>query len=426
MSLYWCSVASLGLALMVLLIGGRLFSPAGLLMASLIPTLLGFGFYADRSALQGAAGIVLLFPPLFALGSLGRRRPAAAHAPASGAVDTADRGWLVALWLFVTPLVFVHFAVLGIAALSEGAEVERFSLNSGFGGVPSRVVLFVVPVLTLAASVRASAVPRGALVLLWTLFLGSRMAMGFKSGLLEVLIMIIVVMMLRGVLLRLRSSILIGSALCGALFYANWVGSKYATISSNAISVEYLLDRLGRQTAEPALMGLAFASSESSPSFFLHDLAYFVYSYTGLGQGYLFPIDKMVSAALTGSSLTQSEFIVPVTLGGPTYLIGTLGGALTVLSILASLLAFFLVGRAWRHLTLVLESGAEVSRTRCIVVAGGLLGLRSFVVNGGGAYVLINYAAAVALAVLLLKICERLAGRGARGGRSPHVLVAAA
>lgn len=414
---------SLTAALAVLAVCGALFTPTGLLVFSIVPTMLGLGHQADIRFTDGAVALVIWFPVIFALGALERKRPAGDTAT-SHEPRARDRGWLMVTLLFVVPLVALHFWVVGVAVFSDSTEVQRFALNSGFGGLPSRVVLFVLPILTLSASIRSAFVPLSATVILWGLFVGSRLAMGFKSGLLEVLIVIIVVLMLKGVALRLRSSMLIAVCLGAALAYANWVGSKYSTISSRILSVDYLMDRLGRQTAEAALGGLSLASYDSTSSFFWYDLQYFAHSYVGIGNGPLFAVDQLVSASISGTPLAGGAFIVPVTIGGPTYVIGSLGGGVSVVSIVLVMAAFFGLGRVWRRAISVLAGGGSVSRVECILAAAVLLGMRSFVVNGGGAYVVINYAASTVVALFAVELCGRILRKGDKRGSGSRLLVA--
>lgn len=412
-------------ALLVLAATRSLVSPAGLLVVSILPTMLGVGQIADRGGVGGVAWLVLLFPLVFALGASGLslRRKAHSITSAGGAglrSTEIQRGWGFAL-LAILPLCALHFSALGIAALSSSVEIQRFSLNSGYGGVPSRAVLFVLPILALGSAVAYPRASRLSLVSIWATFIFTRLAMGFKSSLLEIFVLVIVALMLRGSLLRLRSSVALGVVFVGALGYANWIATKYRTIGSAGLSLDYLVDRLGRQSAEPATTALQLLGW-NPPNFFINDIQYFSARYFGFGAFDGFATDQVVSAIVTGTPLSRTEFIVPVTLGGPAYLIGSLGRGGSAVSVIAVLGSVFLLGRLWRSACRRIAAASSTTTT-VAAWAGALLAMRAFVVNGAGAYVLINYAVAVLLCVLLLRLGEWI-GSQLDGRERTNVLVA--
>lgn len=278
----------------------------------------------------------------------------------------------------------LHFALIGVPALSASAEVDRFDLGaSGYLGVPSRCVLFGLPLLALVTGAAKEHVSDRVLYVVWGLFIVSRLALGFKGGLLEVAIVLLTVLMVRGRLTRIRHVMLVLGVAVSAVGYAVLVGSQYETLSrGGGVTLGYVVQRMTVIAAEPGWYLLTVwnraAPGESS---LMHDLGYFGQRYFGIGDGPSFATDQLISSIITGTPRAGDSFLVPVTTGGPSYLITSVGP-------IAATIGLIVIGVIWTRVTIRLE--VPTGFLSAAVAATILLALRTFLLNGGGAYLLIN------------------------------------
>src|SRR5439155_18948606 len=97
-----------------------------------------------------------------------------------------------------------HFAVGGIPLLSSNVEIARLDVTaSGLLGIPGRIYLFGIP-LALAACLRGERIGSRAAFSTWqsrlllATFVISRILSGFKSGLLEVVVITLLIYVASG------------------------------------------------------------------------------------------------------------------------------------------------------------------------------------------------------------------------------------
>ncbi|MGI5197913.1 hypothetical protein ACQEVY_30500 [Streptomyces sp. CA-288835] len=380
--------------------GQRRISPAFLLVLSMAPILVGFEMVCARLGPPPHSWAVYATAPAFTVGVLavGWRGGEARVVPRSGharvhpaALWGSQQIGLAVSALLVCGLTVTHFSIVGIPALSGNPEIERFNLGaSGLFGLPSRGVLFGLPILATLCGVKYARLPGWVTGMVWAVFVLSRLALGFKGGLVEVLVVLFTVVLLRRGRVRPATVIAGLPLLALTMGYGTWIGNQYQTLArSGGASLGYVLDRLTIDAASPAWYSLVLGrtATQGDPAFG-HDLRYFAAHYLGLGNGPTFAYDKIVSSYVTGTPLTGDSFLVPVTAGGAAYLINSVGAVLAV--VVAGAL-----GYAWQRCC------DQIAATRRVPVGlvciTYILAARTFLLNGGGAYLAVNYGCALAL-----------------------------
>ncbi|AVH58686.1 MULTISPECIES: hypothetical protein [Streptomyces] len=372
----------------------RRITPAFLLVLSMAPILVGFEMVCARLGPAPHNWAVYATVPAFTGGVLAVGRRGGKAGGRAGVRPAALRGsrqiGLAVSALIVCGLTVTHFSIVGVPALSENPEIERFNLGaSGLFGLPSRSVLFGLPILATLCGVKYDGLPRWVTGMVWAVFVLSRLALGFKGGLVEVLVVLLIAVLLRG---RVRPAAVISGLplLALALCYGAWIGNQYQTVArSGGASLGYLLDRLTIVAASPAWYSLVLGrtATQGSPVFG-YDLRHFAAHYLGLGSGPVFAYDEIVSSHVTGTPLTGGYFLVPVTTGGAAYLINSVGPVLTV-AVAGTL------GYAWQRCCHRITATREVLVVLVCIVF--ILATRTFLINGGGAYVVVNYGFVLAL-----------------------------
>jgi hypothetical protein len=392
--------AVLVLACLGVLVGiQRRISPAFLLVLSMAPILVGFEVVCAQLGPAPYSWAVYAAVPAFTCGVLavGRRGGEAGVVPRSGRaggrparlLGSQQIGLAVSAFL-VCGLAVTHFSIVGIPALSENPEIERFNLGaSGLFGLPSRSVLFGLPILATLCGVKYDGLPRWVTGVVWAVFVLSRLALGFKGGLVEVLVVLVTVVLLRG---RVRPAAVIAALplMALALYYGTWIGNQYQTVArSGGASLNYLLDRLTIAAARPTWYSLVLGrTATQGDPVFGYDLRYFAARYLELGSGPAFAYDEIVSSYVTGTPLTGGFFLVPVTTGGAAYLINSVGAVCAV--VVAGTL-----GYAWQRCCDQIAATREVLAILACITS--ILAARTFLLSGGGVYVVVNYGFALAL-----------------------------
>ena len=123
-------------------------------------------------------------------------------APALQIDGVRGQRYVTVLVFFTTAFALFHFASGGIPIFSHNIETSRFEFDSsGFFGIPGRVYLYGLPLVAGVALARSRQAglhwykDRVTLVAV-SVFVVSRLLSGFKGGLLEVLIVLLVAMVL--------------------------------------------------------------------------------------------------------------------------------------------------------------------------------------------------------------------------------------
>lgn len=365
-----------------------------LLVVSLAPGLIGFALVSRARGMPEEGLLVLLAPALVAVGLvLHVPRTAGLDAPPPGSGLLAARPLSCAA-AGVLALAAYHFAVVGIPVLSARVETVRFSLGaSGLMGLPSRALLFGLPILALLTATHRGRVSTTTTAWVWGGFVVSRMAMGFKGGLLEVVIVALTAGLLRGARPRVGTVVALVAGLVAALLFGLFIGGRYGTLAGgDGPGADYVAARLTTGAADPAWWLVEYREEVTAGgSAALHDAQYFAYRYLDLPGGPSFATDQLVSSLVTGTIRSGDSFLVPVTVGGGAYLLASVGLPLAVLGLVLCGAWF---SRSCRRLA------EGTSLPAAVAAAAVLIGVRTFLLNGGGMYLLINYAFTCALLLL--------------------------
>lgn len=401
-------LVGLALAFGITFAAERRITPTWLLLASMGMSTVGYALVSNNASSSSNAWTIATAPVGFALGVLfSRTIRSRREEPHSTPSPKLTDGRACPLALAIVLLSGYHFVAGGIPALADSVETSRFHFQaSGLFGIPSRATLFALPILVVAYSIFPAATTRSTRVILWAALLLSRMALGFKSGLLEVVIIAATVLLVRRDISHKRAVWLGTVLVTAAVAYATLIGNTYQTIAAaGGVDATYIFSRLTVGAAAPAEVALRLVDAGIwQGSAAIHDLKYFSGTYLPAVSGPAYAFDQFVSSIMTGTPIRTNAFIVPVTVGGPSYLVASVPVMLVPLSLMV-------FGGVWsRGLALLLRPR---SLQWSLVGSTLLLAVRAFMLNGGGAYVLINYGAVL---VGLLAVLMSLRGHRALAG----------
>ena len=242
-------------------------------------------------------------------------------------IEPPRRGGVAGVIVILAILGTYHFAQVGLPILQPNVEISRFNFTgSGLFGLPGRVVLFGVPIVTYLAvayargtgsSIRRPGAILGAAMLL---LIATELVLGFKSGIAVVItILLVAVVLAWGPPKAVRAAFTLAIPIAAAVFFAVMVSGLYGTfVESNQPAVAYLIERSTVIAAIPGYEvlagGIVMPSGETNS--LVNDAEYYVPKYLGLGpRANRFPFELVVSASIFGTSLTDNSFIVPVTVG---------------------------------------------------------------------------------------------------------------
>lgn len=381
------------LAVFLLIVRERRISPGLILIAQLALPTLGFAILQANNGEVRDGWLVLAAPLIIAVGmALGRSPRETSELASSNPVFAQFLKH--AFWILST-LAVLHFALGGIPVFSASIETDRFNLgSSGLGGFPSRAVLYGIPVVALLSLATVSEATKRQTVAIWTLYICTQLALGFKGSALEIIVMAAIAYTIRVGTPQLKHLALFGLCLVIAFVYVEVVRSLYATTSvSDTRGFEYILDRVTTEAIESGYLALWHSPDFSGGlSAFWHDLQQLIARYLGRSDAGDFTFDMLMSSIVTGTPLGVGMFIVPVTVGGTVYLMFSLATPLVV-AVLAA------IGFAYSWAVASLRGKPSILRS--IFAAVLLVGLRIFVLNGNGAYLTIN----LSFAFFLLWLC---------------------
>jgi hypothetical protein len=328
--------------------------------------------------------------------------------------------------VIVSSLAIYHFVVQGIPFLSDNPEIARFDFaSSGLFGIPGRMFLFGMPFCAifvgLAAHRNLMPVSRKLLIGVWLIYVLTNIIGGFKGGLVNVLGLMFLMRTVSGkpiTVIRMVGGWRLMVALL-AVLYGAIVAFTYNTVSSQFQSfqdvIPYMTSRLTTGSAQPGYLALRrFGTEGSGGEQFGQDVRYFLDKYLGFafsrgrGSEFLVPFEKEMSAAMTGESLTQSTFIVPVTVGAYPELVVNLG-------IPAACLGLFLSGFLFSDL----QRRAQTSNNafKSTVFAFAVFFLQMYVVNGDLMYDVFNFVLMSLLLSSIYYFCSVLFGSKSAASR---------
>lgn len=366
----------------------RRVTPALLLLIQLALPTLGFAFLQELHGDVPNGWVVLSAPLFVAIGMILWPR-------GNGTVLTVGRQFDMGMFLrhalvVLTGLAVVHFAIGGIPAFSASLETERFNLGgSGLGGFPSRAVMYALPALALISLATVTDSTKRITVITWSVFIATRLAMGFKGALLEVVFLGVVAYLIRVGKPKFRHLALFVAGLGVALLYVELLRSQYATSGSNATGWAYLLHRSTSQAIESGYMALWYSPEVGlGDPIFWYDLKQLLLRYLGMSEAGDYTFDMLISSLITGTPLGVGMFVVPVTVGGAVYLLFSMDVPLVLVTLVA-------LGLAWSWaVSSVSHKGSVLI---CAVAAVAIIGIRMFLLNGNGAYLVINLTFTVAM-----------------------------
>lgn len=343
------------------------------------------------------------FPDLYGFALLGLLAGFLLYPRPTGSSSNSGESWgletgpiLVAMLIVAAGVVW-HFSATGIPLLQQNVETARFNFSSGLLGIPGRLYLFGAPLIwLLAVRHAANGGPRWISWSALAILVLSRLASGFKSALLEIVVLAFfsAAMSPRGVRVSsaLRRYVL---PLSVAVLFAFYVFGTYQT--------SQLTDQgAGKALGVRATSGVAVAGVHSMKygelllptSALRNDLVHFSRKYSGLGASESFSYSERISASIYGTPLSVNSFIVPVTIGAIAEIYHDVGawGAFAGLVFVGFLLGRCeyrarQYGRWWRFF-------AAISL---------FLALHGYVTKGGLVYNIFNWGAiSIFIAIILI------------------------
>lgn len=307
---------------------------------------------------------------------------------------------------FIVGFIIYHFLVGGIPIFSSNLEVNRFNFtNSGLFGIPARMYQFGIQFLIIYASVyyekRKTNKIKRLVIMLWIVMIISRILAGFKSGLVEVATLYFFVSVFINkpinivhIFFKFKYLIIV----LGIIIFAFYTVMNYETMKGLRFE-EYIYYFLERLTVIPAIPGWLVLSNSvnyySENLFIINDILYFISKYTSIGnyKYTLFPLDKIVSSQIYGTTLSHSNFIVPVTVGG--------FAQLYIDFKLLALVIFFIFGQIY---CLMLDKSRDRGKSvlRRSSYGFGIIFLTEFITKGGLGYLIVNYIFLMIIFMIML------------------------
>jgi hypothetical protein len=264
---------------------------------------------------------------MLALGYAWAKRTSNSSNELRAGIEPPRRGGIAVVLVILAILGTYHFAQVGLPILQKNVETSRFDFTgSGLFGLPGRVVLFGIPIVTYLAVAFARSTganlrrPGAILGTAMLLLVATRIVMGFKSGIAEVItILLVAVVLAWGPPKAARGAVTLAIPVAAAVFFAVIVSGLYGTVvESNQPALVYLVDR---STVIGAIPGYDVLSNRivlpsGETNSLVNDAEYYIPKYLGLGApANRFPFELVVSAWIYGTPLTDQSFIVPVTVG---------------------------------------------------------------------------------------------------------------
>ncbi len=329
--------------------------------------------------------------------------------------DIGPRNISVASFVFLIVVSFVlyHFSQVGVPLFSSDVEVDRFNFSgSGLAGIPGRMYLFGLPfcVFLISNGLRGPFVGGYRLLLIacWAAYICVNLIGGFKGGVTNLLVMGLVVASLNGSPISLRSMLFTRRllVLIGAILFGIGISFKYGTVGVSSVSqgFSYLALRLTVIAAEPGHFAIReFGISGTYAQQFINDASYFLHKYfafLGAGPATSFSFEKIVSAGLSQTPLSDDSFLVPVTVGAFPELLVNLG-------IAASVIIMLLVGMGYSYLYLRSKNSRGPYATA--MYAFGLFIMQAYVLNGDLMYGIFNFILMCALLTILYGVSKKIA-----------------
>lgn len=364
----------------------RFASPQFLVFLLLVTQTLGYVAVLDYYGPAYHSYFVLLVPVLFAFGTVLNFGRASSNLRDRLAQQDELRGFAAVVGMLALLAVY-HFALVGIPLFQSDAEIARFQTlgQSGLFGLPSRAVLFGIPAMALVTIIRREVLGRRLVTCSLSLYIITQVFLGFKSGILNVVAVVCAGLLIQKVAKGRYTFKRYVPAIVAALFlgflYVLQVASRYAGLA-NSTGTSYLWRRLTFIGSEPTwyanMFGLQLTNGRPV---YIHDALYFAQKYFKVGTGVQFGYDSLVSSLVTHTPISETAFLVPVTVGAGSYL------ALSCNLIVGTLI---LIGIGALYSRLVQKCRTTTSIFSTIIPCVVILATPDFLLKGIGMYLLIN------------------------------------
>ncbi len=300
---------------------------------------------------------------------------------------------------FIAIIIFFiiyHFAVGGIPILKSNVEIERFNFtNSGLFGIPGRMVQYGIYFLVFySAYFCYNKKGKKYFIISLGLFVICKLLNGFKGSMYDIVVMIVYLFAFSKKDYNVKKflnlkfiSLIIVSIGFAALIFQQYGASKYYTNTS-----EYLINRL---TIIQAEAGNYMLKNMEKKNYFYNDFVYYIRKYLKINldssTGYN-ALEKTVSASKNGISLTENNFVVPVTVGAFNEFWFNINSFMAMIFML-------LIGAVYGSIEKKMKTGCmNPFRFACYGLLVYMINM--YISKGGLMYYVINYF----LMILLMKI----------------------
>jgi hypothetical protein len=408
------TVAALLCAAVILVLRSAL-SVAHVIILPAVPLALGCWLLVGESRSQAAtAAWFTASLAVIGIGYLVARRfayaaPSAGPAASRGRAgpklrlgEDGGRRYVLILVSFAAFFTLLHFAADGIPVLSHNVETRRFEFGRSLFGLPGRMYLFGMPLATGAALARARQLGvrwhrDRVTVAAISIFTVSRLLSGFKGGLLEVLIVLMIAVALvqgpvTSVANILRRYLPLGIAAVIGVFL---VGSLYSSYRAQRRSLPEAI--LARATTSAALPGVLVFERRllANPSSSIGvDTRYFAKKYFSVGAGYPYAFGRLVASTIFHVGPESGAYTAPVTYGAFPELAYDFGLA-------PALIAMFGLGALLALLQRIAQRATLGGYVICLASA---LAVYDFVNKGGLIYMCINWAIMTGMLLVAARI----------------------
>jgi len=372
---------------------------------------LSFGFYTvcEQKGYPNGSWVNILTPTWFVIGFYVadifklKKKPIESQ---NRLVDQRAFNTLVGLF---TSLAVYHFYKVGLVVFSRDIETARFQSlgNAGLFGLPGRVVLFGLILLSFVSLIHRERLSRKSVIFCLSTYVLTNFLTGFKGALVEVATVLMIGLFFSNprILGKYKSRLIIVLSL--AVGYSIWTASLYVSFNSNLnFDLEYIYNRLTTIPASAQWFALKIQEEVKSTGGALSiDTNYFLRKYFGLGEGSNFAFDQIVSSLVYNTPRSASSFLVPVTTGGTTYLLASFVWWLVPIIVL---ILGFTFTRVIQSLTL------ELDFYRTVLLSTLFLIIPVFMSNGAGAYLIINWIVMIIFTLSIYSVSSFVFKHGIR------------
>jgi hypothetical protein len=306
--------------------------------------------------------------------------------------------WILSI--MYTCLFIYHMVKMGIPII-RNTEIDRFNfIGSGLFGIPGRIYLYGLPFLFIFTFVYKEAVINShkhfkyLFSFIFLVFVISRILGGFKSGLINIVALIILAKItLYGPInffnIIKEYFIFIIVSIC----YALWMSTKFSSILNIYSSLgKYFFERVFIIPALPSVFIFSNNMFNGYFLYFLNDIKYYFGRYFNLFKPDNFPTVKIISAYIYNTPLTETSFLVPVTITSVSELYLNFG---FIVSLILILFIGYIFGRIF-FISRIKNNYLQIAML--IVIQDAFI---EFITKGNLFYIIFNYSLMIALTFLL-------------------------